>query len=211
MAFRSSTLTLLGALPLAMASRAAGQFLDLIFLDQFFTQRDLIDRRLIIHGEYIFARAHEALRRTVTLEAPIHIKCVFPPRQRHVVDTSVTGGAADSLVDMDTMVEIDETGKIMDSRPLDRFARAETLFDRRQNPAVRPNLSVTIHAGFGRREAGERAFLYRRVAKAAIDPGVTDVMLMTERHRLATRHADICDVGGFMDRRQCRNPCKKKS
>src|SRR5438309_5756114 len=98
---------------LTVTCRTACQFSDAVFLHQFFTQRELISRRSIIHAEHVLARPHVSLRRAVTLQAPIHVERVFAPRQRHPIDPSVAGRAADPLVHMNAVVEINKTRKIM--------------------------------------------------------------------------------------------------
>src|SRR6185503_5267006 len=110
MALRSFTLSLPRVASLAMAGRTARQFSDLVFLNQFRSQRALISRRLIRHVENFLARTHEAFRRTMTVETPIHVERVFPPYQRHLVNTAVTGRTSDSFVNVNAMIEIDETG-----------------------------------------------------------------------------------------------------
>src|SRR5882672_10710358 len=110
-----------------MTGRAARQLLNPIFLDQLLAQRDLIHRRLVIHTEHILARSHIAFRSAVALEAPVHIERVFTPRERHRVDSAVTGGAANALVNVNAMIEINKTGKVVDSGPLNRLAGAKTL------------------------------------------------------------------------------------
>ncbi len=93
-----------------MTGRAARQFSNPIFLDQLLTQRDLIHRRLVVHAEDILTRSHIAFRSAVTFEAPVHVERIFPPRERHRVDSAVTGGAANALVDMNAVIEINKAG-----------------------------------------------------------------------------------------------------
>ncbi len=93
----------------------------------------------------------------------------------------------------------------MDSGPLNRFAAAKTLAHRFQHRTVRPDLRMAIHAGLGRRNARERALFHRGVAVTAIDAVVADMMLVTERHRLATCDTDVGDVGRLINCRQRQN------
>ena len=131
----------------------------------------------------------------MTFETPIHIQGIDTPREGHLIEPPVTRGTPDSLVDMNTMIEIDKSGEVMNSGPLDRLTGAKTVPDRRQHGAVGPNLGMTVHAGFRRRYAGERTFLNRRMAVTAIDAVIANMMFVTERHGLAARHADLRDVG----------------
>ena len=188
-----------------MTGRATRQLSNPIFLDQLLAQRDLIDRGLVIHIEHVLARSHITLRGAVAFEAPVHIERVFPPRERHRVDSAVTGGATNALVDMNAVIEINEAGKVMDPGPLNRLAGAKTLAHRFQHRTVRPDLRMAIHAGLGRRNARERALFHRGVAVTAIDAVVADMMLVTERHRLATCDTDVGDVGRLINCRQRQN------
>jgi len=131
----------------------------------------------------------------MTLETPIHIQGIDTPREGHLIEPSVTSDTPDSLVNMNTMIEIDKAGEVMNSGPLDRLTGSKTVPDRRQHGAVGPDLGMTVHAGFRRRDAGERTFLDGRMAVAAIDTVIANMMFVTERHGLAARHADLCDVG----------------
>ena len=61
---------------------------------------------------------------------------------------------------------------------------------------------MAIHAGLGRRNAGERTLFDRGVAITAVDAIVADVMFVAKRNRLAARDADLSDVRRFIDRRE---------
>lgn len=140
----------------------------------------------------------------MTVEAPIHVKRVFTPHERHLVHPTVTSGAADTLVNVNAVVEVDEAGQIVYARPLNRLARAITLSHRFQNRTVRPDLGVAIHAGLGGWNTCKRTFFHRGVAIPTVDAVIADMMFVTEGHRLATRDADIGDVRRFIDRRESR-------
>ena len=57
---------------------------------------------------------------------------------------------------MDTVIEISEIGQIVHARPGDGAVGAETLPHGLERRARIPDLRVTIHAGLGRRDVGER-------------------------------------------------------
>ena len=208
--FQYSRLIILSLHLLSMTRRTTRQFFNFVFLHQFFAQCELIRRRLIIHAEHVLARSHETLRRAVAFQAPVHIERVFPPHQRHLIDPAMASGAAHSLVDMNAMIEINKTGKIVNAGPLDRLAGAKTVPDRRQRWAIRPDLAVTVHAGFRRRNAGKGTFLDGSVAVSAIDAFLANVMFMTEWNGLAARHPNLGDVGRFVDRRQRCDKCDEQ-
>ena len=63
---------------------------------------------------------------------------------------------------------------------------------------------MAVHAGFRRRDAGKRAGFHRRVAIAAVDAVIADMMLMTEWDWLDTGDADLGHVRRFIDRGQTR-------
>ncbi len=170
-----------------MTRRAARQRPDVVFFNEFSTESELVRGRLIFHVEDLLARAHELFGRAVTLETPVHIQRVDAPRERHLIDAPMAGGAADSLVHVNAVIEIDKLRQIVDARPLDRFAGPKALAHRRESRAIRPNLRVAIHADFCRRNAGKRARLDRCVAVPAIDAIIANVMLVTKRDRLRAR------------------------
>ena len=83
-----------------------------------------------INVEYLFAGTEVAFRLPVAFHAPTHLERGPLPRQRHVTDGTVTGGAADALVDMDAVVEVHELRQEIDARPLDGLAGLETVANR---------------------------------------------------------------------------------
>ena len=193
-----------------MACRATRQRSDVVFFDEFPAERELIGGRSILHVEDLLARADKELRRAMALETPVHVQRVHPPRERHLIDPAMAGDATDALVHVNAMIEINKSRQVVDARPLDRLTRAKTLSDRRQRRAVRPDLSVTIHADFRRGDPGERAFFHRRVAVAAVDAIICDVMFVTKRDRLGACDSYFRDIGGAIERRkhQCQGDDK---
>jgi len=142
-----------------MACRTTRQFLDAIFFNELLTQGELISRRLVLHAEHILARAYESFRRAMTLETPVHIQRVLAPHERHPIHPAVAGHTTDSFVHVNAVVEINKSRQIVDTRPLNRFSGTKALAHGFQNWTVGPDLGVAVHAGFGRRNTGERAFL----------------------------------------------------
>jgi len=120
----------------------------------------------------------------VAFEAPFHLQRILAPRQRHLTDRPVARHTANAFLDVDTVIEIDEIGQIIDAIPCQRLATAPTLPYRLQHGTGRMNLRVTGHAGFRRRNAGKSTFLHRGVTVAAVDAELGDVVLVTERHGL---------------------------
>src|SRR5579884_4219100 len=140
---------------LSVACVAVLKLANVVLLDQLPAQRQLVLRRLIAHDENIFARPDVALRVAMAVEAPGHHQRLTPRRERHLVHASVTGLAADPLVDVDAVIEVDEIGHEVDPRPLNRNVRRIAIADWRQHRAVLPDLRVAGHAGMDRRDVRE--------------------------------------------------------
>ena len=124
-------------------------------------------------------------------EAPAHGHVGRLPSDRHFIDPAVARRAADSLVDMNGVIEINVTRHFVDRIPLDRFVLGIALTHRREHGRVLPHLGMARHAGLRIRHARVRGGRDRGMAKAAIDAEFTRVMLMAERDRLVQRHADV--------------------
>jgi hypothetical protein len=95
---------------------------------------------------------------------------------------------------VNTVIEIDEIRQVVHPRPPQRLARPPALPDRFEILARREELRVAIHAGLGRRDAGARQRLNRRVTVAAVDPVITDMVTMRKLHRLLFGHKCLGDV-----------------
>lgn len=74
--------------------------------------------------------------------------------------------------------------KTMHAIPANRFIAAIALIDRLKHFGVIQQVAVTIHAGLCRRHASGGEFINHGVAIPAVNPNVSDVMLVTERARL---------------------------
>src|SRR5262245_42499204 len=103
----------------------------------------------------------------------------------------MTAHTANALADVDAVVEVDEAGKIMHSRPGDRVVGTEALPHGGEHRAIGPNLRVTVHADLRGWNTGEAGYLYRGMAVAAIDAEPTDVVLVAERHWLLAHHTGL--------------------
>ena len=88
---------------------------------------------------------------------------------------------------MDVVAEIDIVRDPGDAAPIDRPVLGEALPDGREHVGVGPQLRMAGYADVGRREAGVRGGLDRRVAVAAVDSEIARTMLVAERHRLKRR------------------------
>jgi hypothetical protein len=131
-------------------------------------------------------------------DTPFHLKRIFLIDGRHLIDASVTSGAANAFCHVNTVIEVHELRKIMNPLPLDRFVFAKARPDRFKIWAVIPQLAVTVHACLGRRHTRRRSCLDRGVAIAAINAVIADVVFMTELDRLLLFEELTCQV-----RRSC--------
>ncbi len=156
-------------------------------------------RLLVAHIEYLITRAQMILRGAVASKAPLHLKRFRLVHQRHLVDWSVAGIAADTLRDVNAVIKKDEIGKLIDPRPLQGLSRTITGANRLEQLGISPDLRMAVHAGFRGRDSGKGRSLHGRVAVAAVDTKPGDVMLMAERNRLRLANSRIRDVGRALD------------
>jgi len=141
---------------------------NLIFRNEVCTQCILIGERLVVHGyriaghgrlilhiEHLIARPKILARIAMATEAPLHLKRSILIHQRHLVDWTMTGVAAHALGDVDAVIEKDEVGELVHSRPLKRLAGTIARANRLEKFGICPNLRVAVHAGLRRRNPGE--------------------------------------------------------
>jgi hypothetical protein len=151
------------------------------------------------HVKDLVARSDEALRLAMTLDAPFHVERRDLIRERHQINSSVTRRAADSFVHVNAVIEINEVGQIVNPRPLDRLASAPAFTNRLEVRAIGPDLRVTVHASFRRRNARVSELLDRRVTVAAIDSVIADVMFVAELNGLLSRKISLSVIRGSIE------------
>ncbi len=105
-----------------------------------------------------------------------------------MVNAPVAAFAADALVHVNAVVEINVVGHAMDAVPDQWLPGAKTLADRLQIRTVGIKLRVAIHARFGWRHASKGRRFHGGVAIAAVDSIVSDVVLVAELDRLGNHH-----------------------
>ena len=186
-----------------MAGVAIRPRLDSVFGNQLGAKLLLIGRRLILHVEDLIPRANEVLRLAMAVDAPVHAQRVDLINQRHLIHASMTGGAADALMNVDAVIEEDEIGQVMDAIPTNRLPGLEALPDRLQHARVLPDLRMAAHACGGIRNPGEWRRLDRGMAEPAIQSVITGMVLMAKRDRLLARNADVRDVRTVIDPIRC--------
>jgi hypothetical protein len=169
-----------------MARRATRQnfrWLYVILRNQRFSFVNLFFRLVLgapFHIEDLVFLAHKLFGISVTAQTPLHLQRRRLVSDRHLIDAAVAGRTTDAFVHMNAVIEIDVVGQIVNAPPLDRFARAKAGADGLEVWAVGPDLFVTVHAHGRRRDAGRRRRFDGRVAIAAIDAVVADVVFVTE-------------------------------
>src|SRR5579863_4311452 len=116
----------------------------------------------------------------MAVDAPLHVERIYLVHERHRVHPAVARRAADTLVYVNTVVEVNEVGQVVNARPLDRLARAEAFAHRLQKLGVGPDLRVAAHARLGGGKSGEVRSLNRGVAVPTVDAIVGDMVLMAK-------------------------------
>ena len=95
--------------------------------------------------------------------------------------------AADAFVYVNTVIEINEVGQVVNARPGDRASGAVAFAHGLQSWARRPHLRVTVHANLSGGKIREGRRLHGRMTVAAIDAKTAYMVLMTEGHGLFSR------------------------
>lgn len=124
-----------------MAGRAARKHLstaDLIIDLQLIAFGLIVIVRAIRHTKHFRLRPNELLRLAVTLNAPFHLKGILFVNRRHLIDRPMAGRAAYALCDVNTVIEIDVFGKVVNAIPLDRLIITKTRSDRFQIWSIGP-------------------------------------------------------------------------
>src|SRR5438034_3905339 len=105
----------------------------------------------------------------MALDAPLHLQRGVIEHQRHAINRAVTGIAADALIYMNAVVEINKVGQIVHPIPDQRLARPEALAHRLEQGRARPDMRVAVHARLSRRNSGKARSLDRSVKVKAIN------------------------------------------
>ncbi len=173
-----------------MTSRTACQSLLRLNVIQFHQRLAVVNFRFAaihltpFHIENFVFVAHEFLRLAMASQAPLHLQRRRLENNRHLIDATMTGRAADSLIHMNAVIEIDVIGKIVNPRPLKRFAGAETCTHWLQIGTIGPNLFMAIHANGGRGNSRGRLSFDGSMTITTIDAVVSHMMFMAELNGL---------------------------
>jgi hypothetical protein len=112
--------------------------------------------------------------------------------------------AADPFSEVDAVVKVDESWKIMYAHPGQRLAGLIADPDRLQHWTVQPDLGVASHTSVSRGNAGKGAGLRGRMAVGAVDSEHAGVVLMAKLHRLLAYVMPIIRIVGSIEGQDAR-------
>ena len=141
-------------------------------------------------------------------EAPFHLQGNNLPDRGHLIHSPVTGGATHTLAHVDTVIEIDEIRKLMDTNPGDGLVGLVTFPDWLQIRTIAENQTMAVHACFRGWHAGKCGSFHRGVAVTAVDPIIGHMMLVAELDRLFDFLIRLGNVGRALVLRQ--NPKEQR-
>src|SRR5690349_1082497 len=106
----------------SMARRTAREALHVVLLHEVAPDGELVTRGDVPHLVDRLPRAEELFGRAVAGDAPLHLQGVGLVDAGHLVDPAVAGLAADALLHVDRVVEVDEVGQVVHAVPDQRLA-----------------------------------------------------------------------------------------
>jgi len=177
------------------AARKLAHCSDFVFRHKFLPDFFLIHGRFPFHVEDLVFGTHVLGGIAMAIEAPLHIESGRLKQQGHLVYLTVACGAADALVYVNAVIEIDVVSQAMHFHPFDGFIRAIAFADRFEVGGVIEEHGMAIHAGFRGRNAGVGGTFYAGMTVAAIDAIIPGVVFVAELNRLHANDALICRVG----------------
>jgi hypothetical protein len=169
--------------------------LNLVFRRQALADFRLIRGSFPVHIENLITRAQYRFRIAMTVQAPMHEQRRSLKHQRHLINFAVTRRAANALIHVNAVIEINVIREAMYAHPLDGFVGAITLADRLQVADVIEQDGMAIHAGFCGRDAGGGGGFHSRMAIATINAIIANVMFVTELNGLLARDVLVSQIG----------------
>jgi len=143
-------------------------------------------------------------RLEVALETPGHVKAFRLVGEGHLVYTAMALRTANTLIDMSTMVKVDEIREIMNPDPFDGLVGLPALTNRLKNLFLGVHLRVAGHTHLGRRHLGVGGTLNTKVTVAAVETQTTYVMFMRKLNGLNYLVTLAGDKSGFVpDESRC--------
>ena len=180
-----------------MTGRATGELdcrPDLVFRGQLFADFFLIRGGFPIHVENLVLRSDVLFGIAVAVKAPLHSQGRGLKDKRHLVDRAMARRAADSLIDVNTVIEIDVVGEAVNPDPLNRFVGFEAIADRFEIIDIVEENGVAIHAGFCGRNSRVGGSFDAGVTVTTVDAIIADVVLVAELDGLLPGDALVGDV-----------------
>lgn len=155
-----------------------------------------------IHLRHIGWASQKWRRSAMAIDTPTHRQGLDLRDPLHLVDTSMTSRAPDARGEMRAVIEVNIVGKVVHAYPLNWCVLGEGGAKLEQFEAVGANLTVALHANFGRWQRRERAALDRKVTESTIKPEISRVEFMAEFDGLnwAIANGKIC-VGSVVSKR----------
>jgi hypothetical protein len=144
-------------------------------------------RNLVIHIKHFAFGANILFGIAMTIEAEPHREGLRFRRELHLFDARVALVAADALVHMDTVVEVNEFGQVGHLGPHDGLVLLVAIADRLEQGAIGPDLGVACHTDLCGRDARMGRLRNGPVAIAAIDAQLLGVVFVAEGNRLVRR------------------------
>src|SRR5207237_1426156 len=126
--------------------------------------------------EDLLARPNVLFGIAMTVETPVHVQRLHLPGQRHAIDPAMTAHTADSLVHVNTVIELHEIRQLVNANPLDRLPVPVTGTYRFEHRASYPELRVAVHARLRRRHPGKGGILNGGVTVTAVDAKLAGMM-----------------------------------
>ena len=130
----------------------------------------------------------------MAIQAPLHVQRRSLKHQRHLIDGSVTRGAANTLIYMNAVIEINVVREPVNLHPMNRFVRAIAFAHRFQVADVIEQHGMAIHARLRRRNARVRGGFHAGVTVTAVNTVIAGVMLVAELNRLVASYVLIGDI-----------------
>ena len=185
-----------------MAYGAIRKRLNLIFLNEPPPRGYLIGGMFPIGVKGLVPWPDETLRVPVTIQTPFHVEGLFFPHQGHPPHTPVTRAATDPFVDVNTVIEIDKIGEVVNPCPFERDVGPEARANGLQDRAVGPDLRMAGHACFGRGDSREGRLFDRGMTVATVNPEPANVVFVTKRDGLRLNHTRLRHVGRAVERQE---------
>ena len=147
-----------------------------------------------LHVEHFTRRTKEIFGSTMTFETPGHAEGLGFIDNRHFIDLTMTTVAANTTINVNSMVEIGVVRKLVDFDPLNRSSRLPTLLDWRETRAVPFDLTLTVAIDTGLRvgNIGVTRNFNKTMTITAVHSELLHVNCVRKRNGLIRLITDAC-------------------